>query len=62
MNKEEQGPEYVSDYEDDAAQVKEKTNGIAVSSHYMATFKDFLLREELLRAVKEAGFERPSEV
>jgi len=28
----------------------------------MATFKDFLLKEELLRAVKEAGFERPSEV
>lgn len=27
-----------------------------------STFKDFLLREELMRAINEAGFEKPSEV
>jgi ATP-dependent RNA helicase UAP56/SUB2 len=26
------------------------------------SFKDFLLKDELLRAVAEAGFEKPSEV
>ena len=28
----------------------------------MAGFKDFLLKEELIRAIQEAGFEKPSEV
>lgn len=27
-----------------------------------STFKDFLLKEELMRAINEAGFEKPSEV
>jgi len=28
----------------------------------MAGFKDFLLKEEIIRAIQEAGFEKPSEV
>jgi ATP-dependent RNA helicase UAP56/SUB2 len=28
----------------------------------MAGFKDFMLKEELIRAIQEAGFEKPSEV
>jgi len=27
-----------------------------------SSFKDFMLREELIRAVEEAGFEKPSPV
>jgi len=27
---------------------------------HLTTFKDFLLKEELLRAINEAGFENPS--
>lgn len=29
---------------------------------HASTFKDFLLKEELMRAINEAGFEKPSEV
>jgi len=28
----------------------------------MASFKDFLLKEELIRAIEECGFEKPSPV
>lgn len=35
---------------------------IAQTVTQASTFKDFLLKEELMRAVNEAGFEKPSEV
>jgi len=38
---------------------KEKGNYVSVHS---STFKDFLLKEELLRAIADCGFEHPSEV
>lgn len=53
-----------SDGEDAAAAApvvakKEKGNHVSVHS---STFKDFLLKEELLRAIADCGFEHPSEV
>ena len=37
-----------------------KTNSAYVGIHG-TTFKDFLLKDELLRAIKESGFEHPSQ-
>jgi len=40
-------------------QVKQADNGTGMCS---ISFKDFFLREELMRAIKDCGFEHPSEV
>lgn len=57
-------PDYCpdSEHESESGKAKEKDTAQQYNSMYLANFKDYLLKEELLRAVKEAGFERPSEV
>lgn len=56
------------DYEDEqpaeevaGAGKKQDVKGNYVSVH-SSTFKDFLLKDELLRAIADCGFEHPSEV
>lgn len=58
-----------SEGEDNAQDVKKKSNGNqnkasggTLSNLHSTGFKDFLLKAELLRAISEAGFEHPSEV
>ena len=52
---------YVSDSDhEDNNNKKNVGNTAAISS--FTSFNDFSLKAELLRAVKEAGFEKPSEV
>lgn len=55
-----------SDDEKERSQVKpgrgRKTKAQNNNTTHAATFKDFHLKEELIRATGEAGFENPSEV
>ncbi|EGR33893.1 hypothetical protein IMG5_032380 [Ichthyophthirius multifiliis] len=51
-------PDYDSD--DEPNKVHQPKNDQMVANH--SSFNDFNLKEDLLRSVKEAGFERPSEV
>lgn len=56
---EEEIPFYGDEDEAQTVAVK-KTNDANVGGH--SSFNDFSLKDDLLRSVKEAGFERPSEV
>ncbi len=52
--------DYESDGEEHTAVATKKERGNYVSVH-SSTFKDFLLKEELLRSIADCGFEHPSE-
>lgn len=48
------------DFEDNTDFTSKKPADSNIGGH--SSFNDFSLKEDLLRSVKEAGFERPSEV
>lgn len=59
-------PDYESDNEEKTAPNKNPTkvelNQQGYAGMHFTSFKDFLLKPELLRAIQDAGFEHPSEV
>lgn len=60
MSKDEKAPDYISDDDNDEKTLNKKVDGR--DSNFISTFKEFMLKDELLRAIKDASFERPSEV
>lgn len=59
-HQEEELPIYEEDEEDNQTATITKPRDFNIGGH--SSFNDFSLKEDLLRSVKEAGFERPSEV
>jgi len=54
---------YESDEDNDQDRPGTKPgNEIKTKALNLATFKDFLLKEEILRAISDTGFENPSAV
>ena len=49
-------------YDMDPNEPKVATGGQGVTSIHSTSFKDFLLKEELQRAITDCGFELPSHV
>jgi len=62
QDEEDEAPDYISDDGKEQQKDNPDTHAKHYQSLYLASFKDYLLKEELLRAINEAGFERPSEV
>jgi superfamily II DNA/RNA helicase len=63
-NNEQEELNYSDDEEEDTPtpNPRQKPTKAQTSTSHASTFKDFHLKEELLRGTGEAGFENPSEV
>jgi len=52
--------DYVEDVEEEIQSSEKKMKGEYISIH-SSSFRDFLLKPELLRSIADCGFEHPSE-